>query len=362
MGVSPRLQLPWPELTVLADGPDAFQDLAMAIDNAAIYGQGTFANRPISTAGQPGIQGRLYAATDLNPVIVYLDTGTAWVAVGAVLPGSIGTTQLADRSVTTIKIALGAVTADELADAAVTGSKIADLTITAGKLAAALKPSQGAGAAAEALRALGTAPGNAAAGIHAAQHAPGGADPLPVSIPTVPLGAILDYAYASGSIPAWALLPVGQEVSRTTYAELHALAAAAGYPHGNGNTTTTFNLPDLRGRVVVGKDDMGGTAASRITVAISGISGGLLGAVGGAEGITLTVAQIPAHNHGGVTGAPSGAVADAPGGSAISTGVGGYKADGSTGSHTHTIPNQGGGGSHANIQPMMVVNKIMRVL
>lgn len=51
---------------------------------------------------------------------------------------------------------------------------------------------------------------------------------------------------------------------------------------GAGNTTT-FNLPDLRGRTVSGKDNMGGSTASRITSAISGLNGTILGAVGGDE-------------------------------------------------------------------------------
>lgn len=55
---------------------------------------------------------------------------------------------------------------------------IVDGAITSAKINAALKPSGGAAAATEALRALGTAAGTAAAGTHAAQHKTGGADPL----------------------------------------------------------------------------------------------------------------------------------------------------------------------------------------
>src|SRR5215472_9812417 len=59
----------------------------------------------------------------------------------------------------------------------------------------------------------------------------------------VPVGAIVDWAYASGGIPSWALLCYGQAISRTSYAALNTLASAAGYPHGVGDGSTTFALP-----------------------------------------------------------------------------------------------------------------------
>jgi microcystin-dependent protein len=117
------------------------------------------------------------------------------------------------------------------------------------------------------------------------------------SLAVVPIGAIIDWPYASGNIPSWAVMPYGQALSRATYVALNTLAAAAGYPHGPGDGSTTFTLPDLRGRVLAGKDDMGGTAAGRITAAISGAAGTVLGAVVGVEGVTLVTAQMPAHNH-----------------------------------------------------------------
>jgi microcystin-dependent protein len=132
-----------------------------------------------------------------------------------------------------------------------------------------------------------------------------------LTLAVVPIGALIDWPYASGGIPGWALLPYGQAISRATYAALHTLAQAAGYPHGAGDGSSTFTLPDLRGRVAAGKDDMGGTAAGRITAAISGTAGTVLGAVVGSEGVALTTAQLPAHNH-PVTGTPglSGAVSN----------------------------------------------------
>ena len=147
-----------------ADVPRDIAALVAALEVDVIYGQGTLAARPTSTAGSPGIQGRLYMATDQTPHALYYDYGTGWDPVGSLSAGSVGTTQLADGSVTTIKVADANVTLAKMATDSVDASKIVDGSITAAELAAALKPSGGAGAATEALRALGTGAGNAAAG------------------------------------------------------------------------------------------------------------------------------------------------------------------------------------------------------
>ena len=44
-----------------------------------------------------------------------------------------------------------------------------------------------------------------------------------------------------------------------------ALSDVIGTTHGAGDESTTFNLPDLRSRVVLGQDEMGGTSANRLT-------------------------------------------------------------------------------------------------
>jgi len=121
----------------------------------------------------------------------------------------------------------------------------------------------------------------------------------------IPIGLTIDWDYGSASIPSWSLLQYGQAVARTTYPALHTLANLAGYPHGSGDGSTTFNIGDKRGRVGAGKDDMGGTAAGRITAAISGAAGTTLGAVVGNEGVTLANGQMPSHSHGGQTGTVS---------------------------------------------------------
>ncbi len=94
----------------------------------------------------------------------------------------------------------------------------------------------------------------------------------------MPVGGEIDFAGATA--PAGWLLEYGQAISRTTYS---ALFAVIGTTYGNGDGSTTFNLPDARGRVYAGVDNMGGTAANRITAAVSGVNGIVLGASGGSQ-------------------------------------------------------------------------------
>ncbi len=58
----------------------------------------------------------------------------------------------------------------------------------------------------------------------------------------------------------------------------------------------TMTLPDFRGRVLAAMDDMGNTAASRLTTAGSGIDGTTLGAAGGAETVTIAKVNLPSYN------------------------------------------------------------------
>lgn len=103
-----------------------------------------------------------------------------------------------------------------------------------------------------------------------------------------PLGSVL--AYAGATAPSLWLLCDGSAKSRTTYS---ALFAILGTTYGAGDGSTTFNLPDLRGRAPFGDDNMGGTAANRVTTAGSGIDGATIGANGGGQNVTLNAANIP---------------------------------------------------------------------
>jgi microcystin-dependent protein len=160
----------------------------------------------------------------------------------------------------------------------------------------------------------------------------------------MPTGVVLPYAGVTE--PTGYLLCYGQAVSRTTYA---ALFTAIGSTYGSGDGSTTFNLPDLRGRVVAGQDDMGGSSANRLTGTSGSVNGDTLGAAGGAETHTLTEAQIPAHDHQLQTSTAAGA-------DSAHLGV----------SHAGTLnankntENAGGGGAHNNVQPTIILNYIIK--
>ncbi len=103
---------------------------------------------------------------------------------------------------------------------------------------------------------------------------------------------------------------------RRSHAQLTArYFALVSTTYGTGDGSTTFNVPDLRGRVCAGKDDMGGSAANNITNAGSGIVGTTLGASGGAQTVSLAANQIPA----AVPSTVSGVAVDAGGSKIITT-------------------------------------------
>lgn len=107
-----------------------------------------------------------------------------------------------------------------------------------------------------------------------------------------PTGSV--FPFAGSSAPTSYLMCYGQNVSRITYS---ALFSVIGTTYGVGDGSTTFTIPDLRGRAVAGKDDMGGSSAGRITSGGSGIVGTTLGATGGLETHTLNTSQLPSHTH-----------------------------------------------------------------
>lgn len=69
------------------------------------------------------------------------------------------------------------------------------------------------------------------------------------AVPVMPVGCVIPFAGAAA--PTGWLLCQGQAVSRTTYAQLFSVI---GTTYGSGDGSTTFNLPDMRGRVAVGSD------------------------------------------------------------------------------------------------------------
>jgi microcystin-dependent protein len=169
-----------------------------------------------------------------------------------------------------------------------------------------------------------------------------------------PTGSVLTYA-GSAAPNGW-LLCDGSAVSRSTYAGLFAVVGSI---YGNGDGSTTFNLPDLRGRVAAGKDDMdnsvgtGGGTAGRLTnsgTGNSGIDGTLLGAASGSDRHTLTINQMPAHTHDQWDPAAFAASSVVAGGSRREIAATSNTDTGST----------GGGAAHPIVQPTIVLNMIIR--
>ena len=98
---------------------------------------------------------------------------------------------------------------------------------------------------------------------------------------SLPVGIVMPYA-GSTAPSGWALC-YGQAISRTTYSTLYSII---GTQYGVGDGSSTFNLPDLRGRVAAGRDNMGGTAASRLSQGVLGGNPTSLGASGGSESLS----------------------------------------------------------------------------
>ena len=181
----------------------------------------------------------------------------------------------------------------------------------------------------------------------------------------LPIGMVVDFA--GQTPPAGWLLCYGQAVSRTTYAALFSLM---GTIYGAGDGSTTFNLPDLRGRVVAGKDDMGGVSADRLTNQSGGLNGDTLGATGGSETHTLTTAQMPNHSHTASVTDPGHSHTvlgwtNSLGGIAAGAGVGYYQSIATSHSVTGisvSIGATGSGQAHNNAQPTIILNKIIKAL
>jgi len=149
-----------------------------------------------------------------------------------------------------------------------------------------------------------------------------------------PVGAVVSFA---GSVaPTGWLMCDGSAVSRTYYSSLFTLL---GTTYGSGDGSTTFNLPDLQGRVPVGYDS-------------TQTEFDALGETNSADAKTHTLitSEMPAHTH-----------ALGPGSTAAANYAGSGGLQGTQATLNTTIASAGGGGAHNNLQPYIVLNYIIRV-
>lgn len=289
---------------------------------SAIFSQGSGANVTVLNGAQ---------------AIIYANGTGGGAAVAEIKPvasaGSIGTASIADDAVTSAKIADDAVIAAGIADDAVGAAAIADNAVGA----AAINIS-----------------GNGSAGQVVSSDGDGS-----FSYATLASGFVsgMVMPFAGTSAPTGWLLSFGQAVSRSTYSSLFS---AIGTTYGAGDGSSTFALPDLRGRVLAGQDDMGGSSANRLTDQTGGLNGDTLGDTGGLETHTLTTAQLASHTHaaGSYNINNLGSGSASPG----QTGVvsqGGFSAI-NTVAVGGTSAAAGSGSAHNNVQPTIIVNYIIK--
>ncbi len=174
-----------------------------------------------------------------------------------------------------------------------------------------------------------------------------------------PAGTIIKSA--SAAIPDGWLPCAGQAVSRTTYANLFAVIST-----DYGGSGSTFNLPDLRGRVESFSNTMNAT--------VTGIDRVVMGRGGTRGGEKITLFDVPSHGHSvgsmnsasshnhymrlyyqSVSSGPSSV--NVPGGSSV---FGGFGTTSTSINHTHNVYLEGGGNSHNNMMPYLVVLAIIK--
>ena len=176
----------------------------------------------------------------------------------------------------------------------------------------------------------------------------------------MPSGVVMPYA--GGNAPEGFLFCAGQSLVVDDYKDLHE---AIGYQYGG--TGANFTLPDLRGRVVAGKDNMITPSQENLTNKDGGIDGDTLGATGGHEEHLLLSTQsgVPAHVHKVYSAGDgrSGFTAEESEARLF------HENAGHTGSVTDTLGLDGQTGNndtanastaHNNVQPTIILNYIIK--
>jgi microcystin-dependent protein len=171
-----------------------------------------------------------------------------------------------------------------------------------------------------------------------------------ISPTTVPVGTILPYTGSTAPNSSFALC-YGQQISTTTYSVLYAIVGNNAFGTDTGGN---FFLPDLRGRAIFGLDNMGGSAANRITSAGGNFDGTVRGGTGGAQSSSALIS----HTHTfGINKTTQGNIS-ATGGTVV---VNDVTANPGGNSITSTL-SAGSGSSYPILSPAMTLPFILRII
>jgi len=181
-----------------------------------------------------------------------------------------------------------------------------------------------------------------------------------IAVQPQPVGVV--EAFAGTNAPNGWLICNGSQISRALYPELFSVI---GTTYGSGDGFSTFTLPDLRGRTIAGRDgvnNMNNGPVNRLTSSHFGASGTVLGNSGGAESNTLSIAQMPSHNHTLGPGQSFGTNFGGNGGGVATFGLSVGIINTNTYQGPYEAQANGSGQSHNNTQPTMILNYIIKAV
>ncbi len=180
-----------------------------------------------------------------------------------------------------------------------------------------------------------------------------------LQVPRLPIGTLMPYV--GKSLPDGFVWADGSIVDASRK-ELNVLCAIIGDAFRlKTEPVGTCRLPDLRGRAPIGSGQA------------PGLSNRTIGEILGEEAHALTIAELAAHDHGGLTGTDNPdhthnygyPLAGSWGGGqgelrSLVPNIPGRETGGANQRHRHAISSQGGGVPHNNMQPSVVVGYIIR--
>jgi microcystin-dependent protein len=321
---------------------------------------------------EPTVEYTVDPNTDTLTIIPNMTGGEDIVVIqrgfGVAVAGTVGTNSLVDGSVTNAKLATNSVSTDKIQNNAITSGKtnFNELFVTNESGSARIE----IGSATQSYLDLkspssddydgriwieGDATALRVVGKHGLDFRVGSTNPITVAtlnqsgdlnitgdykvngtnLQTVPTGTVS--AFAGSAAPTGYALCDGSAVNRTAQA---ALFSVIGTTYGSGDDSTTFNLPDLRGRVVAGL----GESLLSATADTLGEDNGL---IADTKEHTLSIDEMPSHNH-TYNNSNNPSVQGAGG-----TGLPGGNQSANTG-------DTGGDQAHNNVQPTIILNYIIK--